>query len=209
MACTAYYLTAISTSCGSNIPSVKRILVGAFGSTTIKHDMASQTATDYEDVNIQMKGDGTTPVTDLDQRHVIKDIINCSAPATGNEWVEFQFRKNTCSASSEMTVNDNGSFYFTNSINMVFAKQDWQKRLAIQALASGDCSVIYEDGNGNYWMLGLDEPVTLTTASANTGTAVGDSNQYELTMSEDSAVLPVPINAANATTIVNRLLGNN
>ena len=56
-------------------------------------------------------------------------------------------------------------------------------------------------------MLGLDEPVTLTTASANTGTAVGDSNQYELTMSEDSAVLPVPINAAQATTIVNKLLG--
>jgi hypothetical protein len=106
-----------------------------------------------------------------------------------------------------MTVNDNGSHYFTNTLNMVFARQDWQKRLAIQALASGDCSVIYEDGNGNYWMLGLDEPVTLTTASSDTGTAVGDSNQYTLAMSEDSAILPVPINAANVTTIVNKLLG--
>lgn len=207
MACSAYYLTGISTSCGSNIPSIKRIIVGEFGSTTIKHDMASATASDYEDVNIQMKADNTTPVTDLDGLHIIKDVINCSAPASGKEWVEFQFRKNTCNATSEMTVNDNGSHYFTNTLNMVFARQDWQKRLAIQALASGDCSVIYEDGNGNYWMLGLDEPVTLTTASSDTGTAVGDSNQYTLAMSEDSAILPVPINAANVTTIVNKLLG--
>lgn len=208
MACKSYYLTAIKTACGSNIPSIKRILVGEFGSTTIKHDMASQTAGDYADVNIQMKADGTTPVVDLDERHIIQDIINCSAPTEGHEWVEFEFRKNTCSADSTLTVNDNGSSYWTNAINMVFARQDWQKRLAIQALASGDCSVIYEDGNGNYWMLGLDEPVTLTTGSATTGTAVSDSNQYELTMSEDSAILPVPLNAQHAQTIVDTLLGN-
>jgi hypothetical protein len=209
MACTAYYLTAINTSCGSNIPSIKRIIVGEFGSTTINHDMASSTASDYDDVNIQMKADGTTPVVDLDGLHIIKDIIDCSSPAAGKEWVEFQFRKNTCNATSEMTVNDNGTHYFTNALNMVFAKQDWQKRLAIQALASGDCSVVYEDGNGNWWMLGLDNPVTLTTASSDTGVAVGDSNQYSLTMSEDSAILPVPINAANVTSIVSKLLGTN
>jgi len=206
-ACTAYYLTGIQTSCNSNKPSIRRILVGEFGSTTIKHDMGSQTAGDYADVTIQMKADGTTPVTDSDERHIIKDIINVSAPAEGHEWVEFLFRKNTCSASSEMTTNDNGTFYWTNSINMVFAKQDWEKRLAIQALASGDCSVIYEDGNGNWWMLGLDDAVSLTTATANTGTALGDNNQYELTMSEESAILPVPLNAQNAQTIVTTLLG--
>lgn len=209
MACTAYYLTGINTSCGSNKPSIRRIIVGEFGSAAIKHDMASQTASDYADVTIQMKADGTTPVTDSDGRHVIQDIINVSAPAEGHEWVEFLFRKNTCSASSEMTVNDNGSHYFTNSINMVFAKQDWEKRLAIQALASGDCSVVYEDGNGNWWMIGLDDAVTLSTATADTGTAVGDSNQYELTMSEESGVLPIPLNAQNAQTIVNTLLGSN
>lgn len=207
MACKSYYLTAISTGCGTNMPSVRRILVGKFESVDIKHNMASSVAADYADVNVQMKADGTTPVQDLDGKKVIKDINNVSQPVAGDEWVEFQFRKNTCSADSEMTINDNGSSYWTNSLNMVFAKQDWQKRLAIQALASGDCSAVYEDGNGNWWFIGLDNPVTIATATATTGTAVADSNEYQLTMSEESAILPIPLNAENAATIISKLDG--
>jgi hypothetical protein len=125
--------------------------------------------------------------------------------ANENEWVEFSFRKNTCSAGSEMTSNDNGTYYWTNSVNMLFSKQDADKRIAIQALASGDCSVIYQDGNGNYWMIGLDDPVSLTSASATTGTAVGDNNQYELTMSEEAAVMPIPLKADQAEAIITAL----
>jgi hypothetical protein len=61
------------------------------------------------------------------------------------------------------------------------------------------------DGNGNYWMIGLDEPVNLSTASATTGTAVSDSNQYELTLSEESPILPIPILASVAETIIETL----
>lgn len=174
MACTPYKLTAINTSCGSNVPSIKKIWVGAFESAT------------WTTANV-------TGVTDADGNPVIEKVtaavLNCNEDA----WVEFAFKKNTCSAGSEMTVNDNGSHYFTNSVNMVFAKQDNSKRLAVQALASGDCSVIYQDGNNNYWLIGYDSPVSLNTATATTGTSVSDSNQYELTMSEESGILPLAI----------------
>lgn len=203
MACTAYKLTAITTSCGSNIPSIKRIWVGAFGAAVIKHSVTSDTATDYEDVDLLM--DGTTPVVDNDGKHIIADIKNAALAQNADAFVEFAFRKNTCSAGSEMTTNDNGTFYWTNSVNMVFAKQDASKRLAVQALASGDCTVIYEDGNGNFWMIGLDDPVNLNTATADTGTAVGDSNQYSLTVAEQTSVLPIPLLAANAETIISAL----
>lgn len=200
MACTSYKLGAITTSCSSNIPSIKRLWVGAFGAAAIKHSVTSDTATDYEDVDLYM--DGNTPVVDNDGKHIIADIKNAALAQNAEPFVEFEFRKNTCSASSEMTTNDNGSFYWTNSVNMVFAKQDAAKRLSIQALASGDCSAIYEDGNGNYWMIGLDEPVSMTAGTAETGTSVSDTNQYTLTISEDSPVLPVPLLAANAETII-------
>lgn len=174
MACTPYKLTAISTSCGSNVPSIKKIWVGAFESAT------------WTTANV-------TGVTDADGNPVIEKVTAATLNCNEDAWVEFAFKKNTCSASSEMTVNDNGSHYFTNSVNMVFAKQDNGKRLAVQALASGDCSVIYQDGNNNYWLIGYDSPVSLNTATATTGTTVSDSNQYELTMSEESGILPLAI----------------
>lgn len=180
MKCTPYQLSAITTSCGSNIPSIKQMWIGNFGSVTPTYTYV-------------------TGVTDADGKQVIENVKNITLVTPTGEgstpeyWVEYQFRKNTCSASSEMTVNDNGSHYFTNSLNMVFAKQETPKRLNVEAIASGDCHAIYLDGNGLYWMMNLDAEVTLTSATANTGTAVGDSNQYELVLSQDAATMPIEI----------------
>lgn len=175
MKCTPYQLSSITTSCGSNIPSIKQMWIGNFGSVTPTYTYV-------------------TGVTDADGNQVIESVKGLALDGTTPEyWVEYAFRKNTCSASSEMTINDNGSHYFTNALNMVFAKQDTNKRLNVEAIASGDCSAIYLDGNGKYWVLNLDAEVTLTTATANTGTAVGDSNQYELVLSQDAATMPIEI----------------
>ena len=175
MKCVPYQLSSITTSCGSNIPSIKQMWIGNFGSVTPTYTYV-------------------TGVTDADGNQVIESVKGLALDNTTPEyWVEYAFRKNTCSASSEMTINDNGSHYFTNALNMVFAKQDTNKRLNIEAIASGDCSCIYLDGNGKYWIMNLDAEVTLTTATANTGTAVGDSNQYELVLSQDAATMPIEI----------------
>lgn len=175
MKCTPYQLSSITTSCGSNIPSIKQMWIGNFGSVTPTYTYV-------------------TGVTDADGNQVIESVTGLALDNTTPEyWVEYAFRKNTCSASSEMTINDNGSHYFTNALNMVFAKQDTNKRLNVEAIASGDCSCIYLDGNGKYWIMNLDAEVTLTTATANTGTAVGDSNQYELVLSQDAATMPIEI----------------
>ena len=175
MKCVPYKLSSITTSCGSNIPSIKQMWIGNFGSVTPTYTYV-------------------TGVTDADGNQVIESVKNLALDNTTPEYfVEYAFRKNTCSASSEMTINDNGSHYFTNALNMVFAKQDTNKRLNIEAIASGDCHAIYLDGNGKYWVLNLDAEATLTTATANTGTAVGDSNQYELVLSQDAATMPIEI----------------
>lgn len=194
MKCVPYQLSAIQTSCGSNIPSIKQMWIGNFGSVTPTYTYVSN-------------------VTDADGNQVIESVSGLALDSTTPEyWVEYAFRKNTCSASSEMTINDNGSHYFTNALNMVFAKQDTNKRLNIEAVASGDCSAIYLDGNGKYWVLNLDAEVTLTTATANTGVAVGDSNQYELVLSQDAATMPIEIvgtQSATAKSIVEGLLDPN
>ena len=76
---------------------------------------------------------------------------------------------------------------------MVFAKQNVAKRLAVQALVSGECSAIVEDNNQNFWLVGYQNSVSATTTSATTGTAVGDSNQYTVAIAAVEGYLPIPI----------------
>lgn len=208
MACTSY-LQGFSTSCGSNLASIKKMWIGAFESATFTF-------------NYQMTDDETpVQVLDADGNPIIESVESATLKAdvdtqtAGNQpaeaWVEFGFKKNTGEMTSEMTRNDNGSFYFTNGANLVFAKQDTVKRLALQATAAGECSMIILDSNGIYWLIGAENAVTASTLSATTGTAVGDANQYTITLSADEAYMPIPLSDNDTHTkakgIVNGLIG--
>ena len=188
MACTTY-LQGFTTSCGSNLASIKKIWVGAFESADFTFN--------YQ------KDDNEQYVLDADGNKIIESVATATLkadvdPQTAGDqpadaWVEFGFRKNTGEMTTEMTRNDNGSYYFTNAANLVFAKMDKVKRLALQATAAGECSMIILDSNDIYWLIGTNSAVTATTLSATTGVAVGDANQYSLTLSADEAYQPIPI----------------
>lgn len=193
MACVSY-LQGFSTSCGSNLASIKKLWIGQFESATFTF-------------NYQKEEDGTTDVTDADGNKIIESVKTATLGQTADNWVEFGFKKNTGEMTTEMTVNDNGSHYFTNSANLVFAKQDKVKRLALQATASGECAMIILDSNGIYWLIGNETAVTASTISATTGVAVGDSNAYNLTLSADEAYMPIPLDAESASTIIANLIG--
>ena len=202
MACTSY-LQGFSTSCGSNLASIKKMWIGAFESADFTF-------------NYQMTDDETpVQVLDADGHPIIESVATATLKAdvdpqtAGNQpaeaWVEFGFKKNTGEMTSEMTRNDNGSFYFTNGANLVFAKQDQGKRLALQATAAGECSMIILDSNGIYWLIGAENAVTASTLSATTGVAVGDANQYTITLSADEAYMPIPLDEDAASTIISTL----
>ena len=179
MACSSVFLTNIETSCGSNVASIKKVYLGNFESLTVTEEY-------------QEDGSGQ-PIVDDDGKKIIESISSITRKQGEREWVTADFKKNTSSMDSEMTKNDNGSFYYTNTINMVFAKQNVAKRLAVQALVSGECSAIVEDNNQNFWLVGYQNSVSATTTSATTGTAVGDSNQYTVAIAAVEGYLPIPI----------------
>ena len=192
MACTTY-LTGFSTSCGSNLPSIKKLYVGTFESGTFTYTY--QQNSEAQDV------------LDADGNKIIEAVSGATLKSGADKWVEFQFRKNSSSMDTEMTVNDNGSHYYTNSATCTFAKIENSKRLALQSVASGECSMIIVDSNNQTWLIGADNPVSLTTLSGSTGTAIGDSNQYSVTLSADEAHMPLLIEADQAQTIINTLTG--
>ena len=192
MACTTY-LTGFSTSCGSNLPSIKKLYIGTFESSTFTYTY--QQNSESQDV------------LDADGNKIIEAVSGATLNSGADKWVEFQFRKNSSSMDTEMTVNDNGSHYYTNSATCTFAKIENSKRLALQSVASGECTMIIVDSNNQTWLIGSENPVSLTTLTGSTGTAIGDSNQYSVTLAADEANMPLLIEPDQAQTIINTLLG--
>lgn len=190
MACTSKYLTSIATSCASNLPSIKSLWIG-------QYDSANFTYTYVQN--------GGQDVLDEDGNKIIEAVSGATLKEGSKPWVIFNFKKNTGELTSEMTVNDNGSHYYTNGVNLVFAKIDNSKRLSLEAVASGECTMIVLDSNNQYWLIGAENSVAMTTLSATTGVAVGDSNQYSLTISADEANMPILIEKDQAQTIINTL----
>ena len=191
-ACTTY-LTGFSTSCGSNLPSIKNLYIGTFESATFTY-------------TYQQNGE-SQDVLDADGNKIIEAVSGATLNSGADKWVEFAFRKNSSSMDTEMTVNDNGSHFYTNSATCTFAKIENSKRLALQSVASGECSMIIVDSNNQTWLIGAENPVSLTTLSGSTGTAIGDSNQYSVTLSADEANMPILIESDQAKTIINTLTG--
>lgn len=190
MACTSKYLTSITTSCTSNLPSIKSLWIGQF-------DSASFTYTYLQE--------GSQNAEDEDGNPIIESVSGATLKQGSKPWVIFNFKKNTGELTSEMTVNDNGSHYFTNGVNLVFAKIDNGKRLSLEAVSSGECTMIVLDSNNQYWLIGAENSVAMTTLSATTGVAISDSNQYSLTISAEERTMPILIDGDQAQTIINTL----
>ena len=116
--------------------------------------------------------------------------------ASGHTFQEFLVRKNTCSMTSTLNVSDNGSSYVSTELSIVLRKMDSAKRMAMNALILGECYAIVIDANNIAWLLGFDEAVTCTAGGAETGTAKADSNQYTLTLTDESLEYPYELSAS-------------
>lgn len=114
---------------------------------------------------------------------------------SGKKFKQYKLLKNTGSLTSTLNVTDT-SVNFTNEVSLQFTKLESAKRLEIMALMLSSCKVIVKDLNGHYWYLGKDAYVEATAGSATTGTASGDSNHYELTLSDTSVELPFEVDSA-------------
>jgi hypothetical protein len=124
-----------------------------------------------------------------------------TTPATPYKFHTYKFRKQSSSMTSTYTVDDtNGVKYITTELTLNFAKQETAKRVSLTALINCESVFVVEDNNGKMWLLGYDNPVTVTAAEATTGTAYGDANQYSITLSDMSAELPMEVNISNFVT---------
>ena len=94
---------------------------------------------------------------------------------------------------STLTTNENAGSYFTTEITMNFLKMETSKRLEVMAMLMGQCTGVVKDNNGKYWAIGVKNPLEGSAGTGETGTAIGDPNQYTVTISVDEAELPYEI----------------
>lgn len=166
-------LAGISLDCTNSLGGIKTVYIANYGDVTeIEIDEASG----------QITG------------------VTMSASA---KFKPYQFRKQTGSMTSTLNVDETaGINYVSTELSLVFTKMETAKRLEMTALAKAQLAVIVKDSNNKYWYLGKDDYVSSTAGSGNTGTAKGDSNNYSLTLTDESDTYPFEITEAAVLAVV-------
>lgn len=108
-------------------------------------------------------------------------------------WTLYPMRKNVASMASTLNTSTDGAVYVSTELSMVFSKMETAKRMAVMALALGECMALVEDSNGMLWFLGKDAPLTATAGTGETGTAKGDRNAYAVTLTDESLEMPYQV----------------
>lgn len=167
MACSSITLKGIGINCDTNLAGIKKAWIAQ-----------------YDDVKV-------SPVLTGENAHTA--TLEAAAEAT-QPFFAYNFAKQTGSLTSTITIDEaNGVRYYTNEITLQFNKMEASKHLEIEALAAGELVVVILDNNGKYWVVGADQYVSATEATAQSGQAYGDLNGYTTTMSAMSAYLPFEV----------------
>lgn len=153
-------LAGIQLDCTNSMGGIKRVYIANYG--------------DVESVTVGDDGE-----------------ISAITMVDSAKFKPYQFRKQTGSMTSTLNVDETtGLNYVSTELSLVFTKQETAKRLEIAALSIGQLAVIVEDCNGNFTYLGKDDYVSASAGSGNTGTSKGDSNNYSITLKDESISYP-------------------
>lgn len=173
MSCTPTTLTGVALDCGSN--------VGGLSVIYIAHTL------DVDSVTIS--GGKVTAIT----------------MKSGKTFKSFKFRKGNANYSTTGTRTDeNGTLFYSTTLEAKFNKMETAKRTEMTAVANGNTYVIAKDMNGLYWLIGYSTLETYCSSSVNaaTGAAMGDANQYVLTLNSDTPDLPYEADASFIASII-------
>ncbi len=134
----------------------------------------------------------------FDANEVVTTIVG---PASGDL---FTYELPTQTGSFEETINfnrDNGTVFYTQTVNVMLHKLSYAKRLELQNVATARVIVFVEDTNGNWWAVGYEYGADLSTATAATGTVLGDMNGYTLAFTHESEKRAYKLNASPTSII--------
>ena len=144
------------------------------------------------------------PIADVSSVTVAAGAVSAITMIATKKFKEYSFRKNTASLTKTATKDDAaGTSFVTSEVALRFAKMDNAKRTEMQALLTGNVYVIVLDNNGEYWFLGYDSYCSASAATGESGTSLGDANQYTINLSAETVEFPQTVDDA----IISNLIG--
>lgn len=128
-----------------------------------------------------------------------------SAIASGSQsgWYTYGLEKETTSANTNGQYNpQNGTTFYQEEIKLIMNKLSARLYYEFDQMAKARVWVAVRDFNDNYWLYGYEFGMDITTMTAGTGTARGDRNGYEVTLTGKESKATPSITAAIYTTLV-------
>lgn len=123
--------------------------------------------------------------------------VSAMTMATGKTFVEIYVRPETSNFSASPQFNDAGDYAGEEgTLALTLNRMDTGKRGTVDTISKNDMKVIFQDGNGKFWLLGYDNPVRRSGGDAATGTAMTDTNGYGLELRSRDNQLPYEVPAA-------------
>lgn len=96
---------------------------------------------------------------------------------------EYDLTKATSSMTETVAGNiENGTLFYTPEITFTINKLQTAVRNELRLMARVNIIAIVLDNNGLYWLLGANNGLEVTAGTAGTGTAFGDRNGYNFTL---------------------------
>jgi hypothetical protein len=130
------------------------------------------------------------------------EVVTAIAGATSGDL--FTYELPTQTGSFEETINfnrDNGTVFYTQTVNVMMHKLSAAKRLELQTVATARVIVFVLDTNGNWWAVGYENGADLSTSTAGTGTALGDMNGFTLAFTHEAAKRAYLLDGAPSTLV--------
>lgn len=122
--------------------------------------------------------------SDSDKLGSIQTIVN------GGSWYELNPNKNSSNWTENINASvENGTIFYEQVVTAVFGKNDQSLRNTIEEIGQSELLLVVEDNNGILWVIGeIGNGAVVTGGTSASGTAWGDLNGWNLTLTCDSRV---------------------
>jgi hypothetical protein len=113
----------------------------------------------------------------------VSGLVTGITKATGKRFYKFEVPRATANTSSNATASEeNGSVFYTHQVVFPLNKRDSTTANIVRTLAKNKLVAVTLDMDGNYRMYGQRNGLYLASTESGSGTAAGDRNGYNITL---------------------------
>ena len=109
-------------------------------------------------------------------------VVSAITTAAATKFWRYQLPKQTSQfTQTDNASEENGTIFYQQDLQIVLNKMTATLRNELLLLGRNRLMAIVSDRNGAFWLLGSRNGMYLSTGIAQTGTAMGDRNGYDVT----------------------------